>query len=99
MWRRSITCSRSAASFTVNLGTGPGYSVLDIVRAFEAASGRAVPYQVAARRPGDIAVCYADPSLAETLLHWQAQLGLAEMCADHWRWQSQNPDGFKAAAR
>jgi len=54
----------------------------------------AVPYRVAASQPGDIAACYADPILAKTLLHWQAQLGLAEMCADHWRWQSQNPDGF-----
>jgi len=89
----------SNSNFTVNLGTGTGYSVLDLVRAFEAASGRAIPYQVAARRPGDIAVCYADPSLAKTLLHWQAQLGLAAMCADHWRWQSQNPDGFKGAVR
>ncbi len=89
----------SDAGFTVNLGTGQGYSVLDIVRAFEAASGRPVPYQIAARRPGDIAVCYADPSQAKTLLRWQAQLGLADMCADHWRWQSQNPDGFKGAAR
>jgi UDP-glucose 4-epimerase len=89
----------SDAGFTVNLGTGQGYSVLDIVRAFETASGRPVPYQIAARRPGDIAVCYADPSQAKTLLRWQAQLGLADMCADHWRWQSQNPEGFKGAAR
>ncbi len=84
--------------FTINLGTGRGYSVLDIVRAFEAASGRRVPYRIAARRPGDIATCYADPSLAKTLLNWEARLGLEEMCADHWRWQSGNPLGFKDAA-
>ncbi|MCR4305340.1 MAG: UDP-glucose 4-epimerase GalE [Gallionella sp.] len=73
---------------TVNLGTGQGYSVLDVVRAFEAASGRKVPYRIAGRRPGDIAACYADPSLAKTLLGWQAQYGLGEMCRDAWRWQS-----------
>ena len=84
-----------ASNFTVNLGTGHGYSVLDIVHAFEAASGRPVPYVVAPRRSGDIAACYADPAAARDLLGWQAQLGLADMCADHWRWQKQNPDGFK----
>lgn len=73
---------------TVNLGTGQGYSVLDVVRAFEAASGRKVPYRIAGRRPGDIAACYADPSLANTLLGWQAQYGIDEMCRDAWRWQS-----------
>jgi UDP-glucose 4-epimerase len=73
---------------TVNLGTGQGYSVLDVVRAFEAASGRKVPYQIVDRRPGDIAACYADPSLAKALLGWQAQYGIDEMCRDAWRWQS-----------
>ena len=73
---------------TVNLGTGQGYSVLDVVRAFEAASGRNVPYRVVGRRPGDIATCYADPSLAKTLMDWQAQYGIDEMCRDAWRWQS-----------
>ena len=73
---------------TVNLGTGQGYSVLDVVRAFEKASGRKVPYRIVARRPGDIAACYADPSLAKTLLGWQAQFGLDEMCRDAWLWQS-----------
>lgn len=72
---------------TVNLGTGHGYSVLDVVRAFEAASGRKVPYRIVGRRPGDIAACYADPSRAKTLLNWQAQLGLEDMCRDAWRWQ------------
>jgi len=73
---------------TVNLGTGQGYSVLDVVRAFEAASGRTVPYRIVGRRAGDIAACYADPSLARTLLGWQAQFGIDEMCRDAWRWQS-----------
>ncbi|HEY8609343.1 MAG TPA: UDP-glucose 4-epimerase GalE [Noviherbaspirillum sp.] len=80
--------------FTVNLGTGQGYSVLEMVNAFEKASGRAVPYQVVGRRPGDIAVCYADPARAAELLGWRAEKGLDEMCADHWRWQSSNPQGF-----
>jgi UDP-glucose 4-epimerase len=82
-------------SLTVNLGTGQGYSVLDVVRAFEAASGRQVPYRIAPRRPGDIAQCYADPSLAQRVLGWQAQRSLQEMCADAWRWQSRNPDGYR----
>jgi UDP-glucose 4-epimerase len=72
----------------VNLGTGQGYSVLDVVRAFEVASGRKVPYRIVGRRRGDIAACYADPSLAKTLLGWQAQYGINEMCRDAWRWQS-----------
>ena len=73
---------------TANLGTGQGYSVLDVVRAFEKVSGRRVPYRIAGRRPGDIAACYADPSLAKKLLGWQAQYGIEEMCRDAWRWQS-----------
>jgi UDP-glucose 4-epimerase len=73
---------------TVNLGTGKGYSVLDVVRAFEEASGERVPYRIVGRRPGDIATCYADSSLAKTLLGWQAQYGIDEMCRDAWRWQS-----------
>ncbi len=83
-----------ADSFTVNLGTGRGYSVLEAVQAFEAASGRRVPYQISARRSGDIATCYADPASAQELLGWRAEKTLAEMCADHWRWQSMNPDGY-----
>ena len=82
--------------FVVNLGTGIGYSVLDMLRAFERASGKPVPYRVAARRPGDIASCYADPALAHQLLGWQAMRGLDAMCADGWRWQSGNPRGFAA---
>jgi len=80
----------------VNLGTGQGYSVLQMVSAFEAASGRAVPYQVDARRPGDIAACYADPEKAAALLHWRAERSLAQMCADSWRWQVKNPDGYRS---
>lgn len=87
---------RSGSSFTLNLGTGRGYSVLEMVRAFEKASGRQIPYQITARRPGDIAVCYADPASAWNVLDWRARKGLAEMCADHWRWQSMNPHGFAA---
>ena len=78
-----------------NLGTGKGYSVLDVVKAFEAASGRKVPYAVKPRRPGDVAECWADPSKAAAELDWKAGRGLSQMCEDAWRWQSQNPDGFK----
>jgi UDP-glucose 4-epimerase len=81
-------------SFTVNLGTGRGYSVLQVVRAFEQASGRKVPYQIVARRPGDVAQCFADPSLARQVLGWEARKGIEEMCADAWRWQSGNPKGY-----
>ena len=79
---------------TANLGTGVGYSVLEMVRAFEQASGRPVPFEIVARRPGDIGACYADPSRAREMLGWTAQRGLAAMCADSWRWQSQNPHGM-----
>jgi UDP-glucose 4-epimerase len=79
---------------TVNLGTGHGYSVLDMVAAFAKASGREIPYQIVDRRAGDIACCYADPALAEKLLGWRAERGIEEMCADTWRWQSQNPQGY-----
>ena len=78
---------RDDGVLTVNLGTGRGYSVLEMVRAFAAASGRAVPHVFAARRPGDIAQCYADPALARQRLGWQARRGIDEMCADTWRWQ------------
>jgi UDP-glucose 4-epimerase len=72
---------------TVNLGTGHGYSVLDVVRAFEKASGRPIPHRIVGRRPGDVASMYADPSLAHELLGWKATRGLEQMCADGWRWQ------------
>jgi UDP-glucose 4-epimerase len=81
-------------SLTVNLGTGRGYSVLELVRAYAKASGRDVPYQVVARRPGDVAACYADPALARALLGWQARHDLDRMCIDSWRWQTSNPQGF-----
>ena len=84
-------------SLTVNLGTGQGYSVLDLVRAYEAASGRPVPYDIVARRPGDVAACWADPTTARETLGWQARLDLARMCEDSWRWQQLNPHGFNAA--
>ncbi|NKI95348.1 UDP-glucose 4-epimerase GalE [Rhizobacter sp. SG703] len=82
-------------SLTVNLGTGRGYSVLDVVKAFERASGRPVPHRVMPRRAGDVAACYADPSLARKLLGWTATRDIDAMCADAWRWQSGNPRGFE----
>jgi UDP-glucose 4-epimerase len=81
-------------SLTLNLGTGQGVSVLELVRAFERASGRSVPYDIAPRRPGDVAAYYADVALAERLLGWKARLGLDAMCADSWRWQAANPEGY-----
>jgi UDP-glucose 4-epimerase len=79
----------------VNLGTGNGYSVLDMIKAFEKISGKNIPYQIVDRRPGDIATCYADPAYAAKKLGWKAECGLDVMCKDTWRWQSQNPDGYK----
>ena len=78
-----------------NLGTGVGYSVLDVVKNFEAASGVRIPYVIKGRRPGDIAACYAQAALAKEELGWEAQYGIREMCADSWRWQSQNPNGYE----
>lgn len=80
---------------TYNLGTGQGYSVLEMVRAFEKASGQDIPYQITDRRPGDIAACYADSSKAEQELKWKAERGIGDMCRDSWRWQSQNPEGYE----
>lgn len=82
---------------SINLGTGIGYSVLDMVKAFEKASGKNIPFKVAKRRLGDIASCYADPSLAWNALSWRAQRSLDEMCRDAWRWQSNNPTGYAHA--
>ena len=84
-----------AGSLTVNLGTGVGTSVLQLVEAYARASGRVIPYRIAARRPGDIDACWADPSLALEVLGWKARFGLDRMCADSWRWQSMNPNGFE----
>ncbi len=81
--------------YTYNLGTGQGYSVLQVVKAFEEASGRAVPYIIKPRRPGDIATCYADPGLAARELGWRAEYDLYQMVEDAWRWQSQNPRGYE----
>ena len=78
-----------------NLGTGKGYSVLEMLKAFEQACGKPLPYQVMERRPGDVAACYADPALAKEVLGWSAQRGLEQMCADAWRWQKQNPQGYR----
>jgi UDP-glucose 4-epimerase len=83
-------------SLTLNLGTGVGYSVMDVIRAYEEVVGRPIPYQVTDRRSGDVALYYADPSLAETLIGWKAQRDLKQMCTDSWRWQSQNPMGYQS---
>jgi len=79
---------------TINLGTGKGYSVLEMVKAFEKASAKKVPYKIALRRAGDIATCFADPSYAKEVLDWEAKRGIEEMCEDSWRWQRQNLDGY-----
>lgn len=78
-----------------NLGTGRGYSVLEVIAAFEKASGVKIPYKIEDRRPGDIATCYSDPSKAERELHWKAEMGIEEMCADSYRWQHNNPNGYE----
>ena len=83
--------------FICNLGTGKGYSVLEVLHAFEKACGHELPYVIEDRRPGDIAACYADPTKAKNELGWVAEYGIEEMCADSWRWQSQNPDGYHTA--
>ena len=79
-----------------NLGTGIGYSVLDMIHAFEKACGKELPYEICARRPGDIASCYASPEKAARDLDWRAEYGIAEMCRDQWNWQSHNPNGYEA---
>jgi UDP-glucose 4-epimerase len=78
-----------------NVGTGRGYSVLEIIRAFEDASGKKIPHKIVDRRPGDIAICCADPSKARIQLGWDAKYGIAEMCSDAWRWQRNNPNGYE----
>ncbi len=86
---------QSPGCVTYNLGTGNGYSVLEMAKAFEKASGKTIPYKIAERRPGDIAECYANPELAKKELFWKAERGISEMCEDIWRWQSKNPNGFE----
>jgi UDP-glucose 4-epimerase len=85
---------RREGLMTVNLGTGRGYSVIEVIRTFEAVSGRQIRFELAARRPGDVAECYANPELALELLEWKSELDLHRMCVDAWRWQSQNPQGY-----
>jgi UDP-glucose 4-epimerase len=94
---KALERAGDAGVLTVNLGTGRGYSVLEMVRAFERASGRPVPYRIVGRRPGDVAVVYADPTLARDALGWRAEHGIDDMCRDGWRWQSTNPDGYRSA--
>lgn len=86
--------AREARTLTVNIGTGHGYSVLDVVAAFEKASGCRIPVRIVPRRAGDVAECYADPTLAGRVLGWRAEYGLDRMCADAWRWQHDNPNGY-----
>lgn len=88
--------SQNCGLFVCNLGTGKGYSVLDILHAYEKACGKELPYVMDPRRPGDIAACYADPQKALDEMGWKAQYGIEEMCASSWKWQSQNPNGYKA---
>ncbi len=90
------THAREAGLFTYNLGTGNGASVLEVIEAFARASGRTIPYEIVPRRPGDVAACYADPTLAREKLGWKATLGLEAMTADAWHWQSENPGGYDA---
>jgi UDP-glucose 4-epimerase len=86
-------------SITVNLGTGQGHSVLEVLAAYGRAVGRELPFEVVPRRAGDVAACYADPHRARQLLGWQARHGLQRMCADSWRWQQMNPHGFDSPAQ
>ena len=91
---RSTSSLNILAGVIYNLGTGAGNSVLEMVNAFEKAIGKKIPYQIVDRRPGDAAECYADPSLALKELGWKTTRGIDEMCADTWRWQSNNPNGY-----
>ena len=102
-WSTSLSEASSALDWaagdprevlTVNLGTGHGFSVLELVRAFEQASGQAIPYRLAPRRPGDVPAYWGDPSLAKQRLGWTAQRTLEDMCRDAWNWQRNNPQGF-----
>jgi UDP-glucose 4-epimerase len=93
---RAFEFAQRQAGYTpINLGTGRGVSVLQLVRAFEAATGRTVPFAITPRRPGDIAECWADPSAAARLLGWRTERSIEQACADGWRWQSRNPDGYR----
>jgi UDP-glucose 4-epimerase len=91
---KTLLRSATQIPLIINLGTGRGYTVMEMLRAFEEASGKKIPYRITKRRPGDIAACYADTSLAQKLLGWKARRSLADMCTDAWRWQSRNPEGY-----
>jgi len=92
---RSLTKIKENAGLKIyNLGTGKGYSVLEVIKAFENSCGKNISYKIVGRRPGDIAECFADPALAKTELNWKAERSLQEMCADAWRWQVKNPEGY-----
>ncbi|WP_312568468.1 UDP-glucose 4-epimerase GalE [Comamonas sp.] len=91
-----LTTSTKPELLTINLGTGQGYSVLEVIHAFEKACGKTLPYEIVERRPGDIASCYANPAHALETLGWSAEQDLPTMCADAWRWQSQNPNGYRS---
>ncbi|HBK48465.1 MAG TPA: UDP-glucose 4-epimerase GalE, partial [Pseudomonas sp.] len=91
---KSIEQIGASQCLEINLGTGVGYSVLEIVEAFKAAANKDIPYQFASRRPGDVASCFADPNLAKDILGWEAKLGIEQMCQDHWNWQYSNPNGY-----
>jgi UDP-glucose 4-epimerase len=91
---KALEALKQSQCMEVNLGTGQGYSVLEVVKSFEIASGKQVPYQIASRREGDVASCYADPALAKRYLNWSAESTLQQMCNDHWQWQSNNPNGY-----
>lgn len=97
--KKSDFCKSYPETPIINLGTGKGFSVMEMLCAFEKASGKQIPYRITKRRPGDTAVCYADIKLAKKLLGWKANLGIADMCADTWRWQKLNPDGFPSAKK
>ena len=92
--RSLIKIKENAGLKIYNLGTGKGYSVLEVIKAFENSSGKNISYKIVGRRPGDIAECFADPALAKTELNWKAERSLQEMCADAWRWQVKNPEGY-----
>lgn len=89
-----LFAEKTGALLAVNLGTGRGYSVLEVIRAFERASGREIPYEIVGRRPGDVAVSFADPTRAEKIFNWRAVFDMEKMCTDSWRWQSRNPQGY-----
>ncbi len=92
---RALEKLTQSGLYIYNLGTGRGYSVLEVVQAFEKATGKAIPYQIVERRPGDVPIAYADPSLAQLELGWRAERGIEEMCVDAWRWQTKNPLGYE----